>query len=402
MIAGRKYRLSKHMAKIVVLEDDASTRRLICAVLKKLGHQVSDVDNGAEGLLTVMAEQPDLVVSDVEMPKMTGFEVLQNIRQDPETADTPVILLTALSSRADIRKGMSQGADDYITKPFDPAELIESVNTQLARLALRRGQGTQASVNGFESTAPAELSLDPLPLLEIHSDASVGLVSAEDHPRVAVEYARHKVDKAWAVNLSIQNHEQMQQGLPAKEWRLLLRQLFTPVSKDAALRAANYLDLQGSSLTLYFVDHGQSDASNGLIGPTRAAQALESMVRSAAETKNWAVQQFQALNAPTPRIVVSLHLGPLEIVRVPLNFGGERDTVIGATADYIARVREGEPSVMWRVLATAPALAESPSFYKLGASMEVSVGSQEMHVHALQGLAAPYCQGVPTQQTDWI
>jgi CheY-like chemotaxis protein len=390
------------MAKIVVLEDDASTRRLICAVLKKFGHQVTDVDNGAEGLLIVMAEQPDLVVSDVEMPKMTGFEVLQNIRQDPETADTPVILLTALSSRADMRKGMSQGADDYITKPFEPAELIESVDAQLAKLALRRGQSNLASMTSFESTAPSELSLDPLPTIDPQPDASIEWVQPDGQPSAAAENTRQKVEKAWAVNLSIQNQEQMQQALPAKEWRWLLRQLFAPVSKDVALKAANYLDLQGGSVTLYFVDHGLSDASNGLNGPTRAAQALESMVRSAADTKHWAAQQFQTLHAPIARIVVSLHVGPLDIVRMPLNFGGERETVVGPTADYIARVRGGEPSVMWRVLATAPALAECTGFYKLGASMEVSVGSQEMQVHALHGLAAPYTQGVPTQPADWI
>ena len=154
------------MAKIVVLEDDTATRRLICAVLKKSGHDVLDVDNGAEGLLTVMAEQPDLVISDVEMPKMTGFEVLQNVRLEPETADTCFILLTSLSSRADMRKGMAQGADDYITKPFEPAELMDSVNAQLSRLATRRGQTVPAATNDLESTAPAPFAFKPLPNLQ--------------------------------------------------------------------------------------------------------------------------------------------------------------------------------------------------------------------------------------------
>jgi CheY-like chemotaxis protein len=108
------------MARIVVLEDEASTRRLITAVLKKSGHEVTDVDNGAEGLLTVLAELPDLVVSDVEMPKMNGFEVLSDIRNTPETEQTPVILLTSRSSQEDIELGMSQGANAYLTKPFDP------------------------------------------------------------------------------------------------------------------------------------------------------------------------------------------------------------------------------------------------------------------------------------------
>lgn len=376
------------MAKIVVLEDDNATRRLICAVLKKSGHDVTDVDNGAEGLLVVMAEQPDLVISDVEMPKMTGFEVLQNVRLEPETADTPFILLTSLSSRADVRKGMSQGADDYITKPFEPHELTDSVNAQLARLAHRRGQTPPEVARDFELTAPARLTVEPLPMME--------------PPPVAPELPRKYIDKAWAVNLSVQNHEQMQAALAAKDWRLLLRQLFVPVSKNAVLRSADYLDLQGGSLTLYFVDRGPAPAGREADGATRAAQAVEAMVRAAADCKLWAATQFNALNAPPARVVVSLHVGPVEIVEVPLEYGGERSTVVGATADYISRLRDGEPRVMWRVLITGPALKESAGFYKLGSSMDVSVGTQEHAVYALQGLAPELSQSLAIAPADWI
>ena len=86
-----------------------------------------------------------------------------------------------------------------------------------------------------------------------------------------------------------------------------------------------------------------------------------------------------------------------------MDFGGERSTVVGATADYITRLRDGEPRVMWRVLVTAPALKESAGFYKLGASMDVSVGSQEHTVHALQGLAPELSQAdLHVQAADWI
>jgi CheY-like chemotaxis protein len=108
------------MAKIIVLEDEASTRLVICGILKKMGHEVHGVDNGAEGLLIILAEQPDLVISDVQMPKLSGLEVLAQMRQNEELCDTPLILLTSLSSRADMRAGMSQGANDYISKPFEP------------------------------------------------------------------------------------------------------------------------------------------------------------------------------------------------------------------------------------------------------------------------------------------
>jgi CheY-like chemotaxis protein len=380
------------MARIVVLEDDASTRVLIAGVLRKSGHEVTEVDNGAEGLLIVMAEQPDLVVSDVEMPKLTGFEVLQNIRLEPETADTPVILLTSRSSRADMRQGMSQGADDYITKPFEPGELLDSVNAQLARLAIRQGKAVSAMA-GFEATAPAALELSPLPELILQEDEA----SQADTAPVPLPPSR-PAGMAWALNLRVLNHEAVQTVLPVKDWRLLLRQLFAPVSKDVALRTADYLDLQDSSLTLFYLDQ----ALDGRSGAQRAALAVEAMVRSGAACRQWALAQFAALANTPVRVVVSLHMGPIEIVQKPLDFGGERETVVGATADLIARMREGEPPLLWRVAATREALQAAKALYRTGAQTDISVGRQEVSVHAVLGLNGDPGVGERVDSAHWL
>jgi serine/threonine-protein kinase PpkA len=339
-----------------------------------------------------------LVVSDVEMPKMTGFEVLSEIRHTPETADLPVILLTSLSSRADIRKGMSEGADDYITKPFEPSELMESVNAQLAKLAVRRWPTAQSN-SGFEATMPAGLEQTPLPTLPNASELS--LAPIPDAALVAtqpIERPRQSMGNAWAVSMEVQNDQALRDALPMKEWRMLLRQLFMPVSKDAALRVADYLDLQDSRLTLYYLDAPK----DGKPGNVRAAQAVEAMVRSGAACKQWAAAQFQGMNAPVVRVVTSLHLGTIEVTRVPLDFGGERDTVVGLTAEFMQRLRDGEPRVMWRVMGTAAALAASPQMYRLGAQMEVSVGSQEVLVHALQGMHPQLSLGAAPDASAWI
>jgi DNA-binding response OmpR family regulator len=380
------------MARIVVLEDDASTRVLIAGVLRKSGHEVTEVDNGAEGLLIVMAEQPDLVVSDVEMPKLTGFEVLQNIRLEPETADTPVILLTSRSSRADMRQGMSQGADDYITKPFESGELLDSVNAQLARLAIRQGKAVSAMA-GFEATAPAALELSPLPELIQQEDEA----SQADTAPVPLPPSR-PAGMAWALNLRVLNHEAVQTVLPVKEWRLLLRQLFAPVSKDVALRTADYLDLQDSSLTLFYLDQ----ALEGRSGAQRAALAVEALVRSGAACRQWALAQFAALANTPVRVVVSLHMGPIEIVQKPLDFGGERETVVGATAELIARMREGEPPLLWRVAATREALQAAKALYRTGAQTDISVGRQEVSVHAVLGLNGDPGVGERVDSAHWL
>jgi CheY-like chemotaxis protein len=414
------------MAKIVVLEDDASTRRLVSAVLKKLGHEVIDVDNGAEGLLTVMAEQPDVVISDVEMPKMNGFEVLSEIRNAPETADTPVILLTSLSSRADMRKGMSQGADDYITKPFEPAELMESVQAQLVRLSHRRIQAglppvetTQSGkapaepedfrssfmperedepLSGFASTSAGEL-LESLPGLDFFpslDDEVLAPLAPPLAPAVVQQWPTQRLPKAWAVHMSVLNEELLQSAVPTKVWRSLLRELFLPVSRDADLNVADYLGLIDSQITLYFVDRNDGQ------GAATAARAVQAMVRASVGCRRWAAEIFRGLGVPGPRIAIGLHMGPIDVVRKPLDSGGERDVVEGSTTQLISRLREGEPKVMWRVLATEHALRHSPGLYRFGANMEVSVGNQDVVIYALQGVAAELAEGSGVEPSHWI
>lgn len=394
------------MAKIVVLEDEASTRRLITAVLKKSGHDVTDVDNGAEGLLNVLAELPDLVVSDVEMPKMNGFEVLSDIRNTPETAHTPVILLTSRSSEEDIQHGLEQGANAYLTKPFDPNKLLDAVNKQLELLAARLGRDAERLGSGFESTGAGELSLEnvePFPTLELTPMQApepvqpVQLAAPVLEQRV-IEQPRQQFAAAWAVSMEVHNDLALRDALPIQAWRALLRQLFLPVSKDAALKTADYLDLRESRLTLYFLDQ----ALDGKAGYARAAQAVQAMLRSGHSAKQWAAVQFQGANVPALRVLTSLHVGPIDVVRMPLDFGGSRDTVVGDTAEFMQRLREGEPRVVWRVLGTQAAVAASPNVYRLGAKMEISVGAQEVLVHALQEMNPALSQGEPLDASAWI
>jgi CheY-like chemotaxis protein len=396
------------MARIVVLEDDASTRRLITAVLTKAGHAVTDVDNGAEGLLIVLAEQPDLVVSDVEMPKMNGFEVLQQIRLDTETAKTPVILLTSLTSEADIQRGLSDGANDYITKPFEPATLLQSVAARLTQAAL--GVSTErSSLSGFAQSSAAALELTGLPTLNVSApEGGLALEPMDLHTPTAglapevvttpAPVASRPMGNAWALNLQVLNHQVVKPLLAARDWRSLLRQLFLPVSKDAALKVADYLDLIDASLTLYFLD----EATGGRRGAERAALAVEAMVRAGATCRQWAAAQFPALAATPVRVVVSLHRGPIEIIRMPLDFGGERDTVVGETAECIARMRSGKLPLLWRVAATDVAVQAAKGLYRQGAQMDVEAGDQELRVHALLGLNGDPGVGQRVDAAHWI
>ena len=97
------------MPVIVVMEDDADIRTLMVHLLTHEGYEVLAADNGSEGLELVESRRPDLIISDVQMPGMTGFQVLDWVRQSPALAATPVILLTALQDRVHVRHGMTAG-----------------------------------------------------------------------------------------------------------------------------------------------------------------------------------------------------------------------------------------------------------------------------------------------------
>lgn len=113
--------------KILACDDEKNIVRLIQVNLERHGFDVITAYDGKEALHKVLHEHPDLVVLDVMMPYMDGFEVLQNLRRHAVTRDIPVIMLTAKAQDADVFKGWQSGVDCYLTKPFNPAELVSFV-----------------------------------------------------------------------------------------------------------------------------------------------------------------------------------------------------------------------------------------------------------------------------------
>jgi two-component system alkaline phosphatase synthesis response regulator PhoP len=116
------------MAKrILVVDDERAIVRLVEVNLLRQGYEVVAAYDGKEALEKVDSEHPDLIVLDVMMPYMDGFEVLQHLKKNPETRDIPVIMLTAKAQDADVFRGWQSGVDCYLTKPFNPMELIAFV-----------------------------------------------------------------------------------------------------------------------------------------------------------------------------------------------------------------------------------------------------------------------------------
>jgi len=118
---------------VLVVDDDPDVARFVEVNLRSAGYDVTVASNGEEGLEKAVELRPDLVLLDVMMPKLDGFEVAQRLRRDPRTSSSSIIMLTAKALSSDKVLGLSSGADDYIIKPFDPVELLARVKGTLRR-----------------------------------------------------------------------------------------------------------------------------------------------------------------------------------------------------------------------------------------------------------------------------
>lgn len=116
------------MAKrILVVDDERHIVRLVQVNLERAGYEVAVAYDGIQALEAMAQETPDMVILDVMMPRMDGFEVLKKLQANPDTRDIPIIMLTAKAQDADIFKGWSSGVSSYLTKPFNPRELLTFV-----------------------------------------------------------------------------------------------------------------------------------------------------------------------------------------------------------------------------------------------------------------------------------
>ena len=140
--------------RILVVDDDRQILRLLRAYLEQGGYRVLVAADGAEALRMLRSERPDLMVLDLMMPDVDGWEVTRIVRSDPYLRATPIIMLTARVEDGDKVLGLELGADDYVTKPFNPREVLARVNA-----VMRRAQGGAVSPKVIE-TGPLRIDLD--------------------------------------------------------------------------------------------------------------------------------------------------------------------------------------------------------------------------------------------------
>lgn len=137
-------------AKILVVDDEIDVREMVELHFKNAGYTVITAETGSEGLNKARQEKPSLIILDLMLPEMSGLEICKSLKKNGTTADIPILMLTAKAEEVDKIVGLELGADDYVTKPFSPRELVLRVQSILRRRSSREEPPQQLKMGGIE------------------------------------------------------------------------------------------------------------------------------------------------------------------------------------------------------------------------------------------------------------
>jgi CheY-like chemotaxis protein len=343
------------MATVLLIEDDASQRFVAAFALKKAGHAVHEAADGPAGVQAARALKPDVIVCDLMMPGMTGYEVLAMLRASPDFATLPFILLTAMSDRKHMRQGMVSGADDYLTKPYKPDELCEAVSAVLVR--------RQTQQEAFMSSM---------------SDVVVG----------ALEEQKEQLGRKY--------ESRLEQELNARWTRkasgdgdlfypvavMLLADLQgAPAAAGAPVAETVKRTLQQSRDTLYLfgADHVLPYASEllAVFAGDEASPTVPVELRAARAA--FALAKAAARDRPA---AIALHRGALTLIAVQdeLHGGQGHSVVPGDDVARLAALREFAKSAGWRVACSPVLAARLPKEAEAGRTAQTLRGDEAVEL----------------------
>lgn len=351
------------MPLIVLMEDDAATRTLVASVLRKDGYEVLSADNGMSGLELVRQNKPDLVISDVQMPLMDGFAMLQALRADSTIMATPVVLLTSLQERAHMRIGMTSGADDYITKPFRPGELREAAAAQLNKRQVQAALQTMA----VEAAVQAALEDQKHHLSRLYEQKLASELS-DKWPAADAASEDERFSNATVLFVDVLNYAGLAEKLSSSDLSDVVRQFYNNAGDTVHLFGARHMQFVGEGLLVVFVDSTDTTSVNhGL----RAARAALGLLDSARRVQKFLNSHFPNQELPRFDVSVALNSGPVALARLedPLH-GGQHVVPVGDTVSATLQLQKQAHKAGWQIAASVAMLR--------GVTGAVSIGGRAL------------------------
>lgn len=377
------------MALILIAEDDSGTRRLIIAALRNQGHEVISASEGLGAWRMIEMRAPNLVVSDVNMPGMSGFALLQRLREHSTLALTPFILLTSLQERSDMRHGMLTGADDYLTKPLRHKELIESVTAQLNRQQVRNAmQAIEVKL-----TLDQALERQAWDLHEQYENRLARELSEQwpqdDRAKTTTHYA-----DATVLCADVRNYADWIAALSPTEMGIVLKRFYENSGDTVHLFGATAMHFVGEGVVAVFAN---SDALPSAHHCLRALKAAMGLRKAGAAMDGFVRDRMPKRSFPPFEIGIALHRGPVAMARLEGFLGGAVQTLpVGETIVHtLAIQRLATPScvgltVSMPVLRSVTGLVEVVGHQVLN----IGAGGTGLEVCAVQALTP---SGLPPQ-----
>ncbi len=354
------------MTTILIVEDDDAIRNNVIRLLKLEGYDIVSAVNGKLGLERALQVRPDVVISDVSMPEMNGFELLEAIRAERELAGTAMMLLTALDDRASMRRGMTAGADDYLAKPFTRVELLDALQGLLKKKG-RIDESIESAVKAREEH-----------LRRAFTESLGGSALADKFGLEAPQGAiADTVVDATVLFSDIRNFTSLAEKLSSSEVAELLTEYFERTCEPVLKNGGRHLKFIGDGLMSVFADN--LSGGSPLPAARRAVSAALGMTLATHEFRSWLDKRFAHRGLPPFAIGVGLHAGEVTICRLG-TLHNKETTPIGDTVNVAARLEAASKELGWTVVASNAVLAGAGEGVQTGGMTSLGVRGKNAFV----------------------
>ena len=345
--------------RVLAIDDDPSMLELVRHMLGRAGYQVEVAVDGADGLEKIRAARPDVVVCDIQMPRKDGFQLLDELRSDAATTALPFVLLTSLSDRESVRRGMRLGADDFLCKPVRAAELTEAVAVALDR---RRRLTTLVSAHalpgGEELRERHEAKLEGAEPLLADEPALAGLTGRQVTQTVLF--------------CDIRGFTSMSERLPVPEVAELLSRYLREACEPIIQERGRIMKIMGDGVMALFGHDAPEDVSAHAAAALRAGMRI---VEKAQDFRRWVATRFDFQGLPPFDVGVGIHTG--EVMLFQLSVGGSGDlTAVGDTVNVASRLEQKTKELGWPIVVSKATLDHAGAGFKVREVLDVTLAGR--------------------------
>ena len=368
------------MTHILVIEDEPTQRLLTCSVLRSAGYEVDEAVDGLEGLSRAQKTPPDLIVCDVMMPGLNGYELVTALRSDVALATIPVILLTAMAKRSHVRIGMTSGADDYLYKPFRAAELRESVKVLLAKRKLQSEHFRDIGRNSI--IAALEHQKEQLALRyekRLTQELNERWISKTE-PGTELTYFNATVVKVNLFEAIV--HRQPLDSLLGSA----VQRVYQAACDSLYLFGALHLVPMGDDLLAVFPEPAAPDDGKTRLQALRSVLGMQKMVRAAFESM---MENSAREEAAATSLSIALHVGRIALIHVedPLHGSQSMTLAVGEAVNAVKAIGKHAQTIQWRVSCSFAVLGGLSEYVATGDKTRLPHGSAVPGLEVVELLA---------------